>query len=97
MDFTKITGDNLFRPFLINSAYTLMNRQNEDVFFRTEVQADYLNNAYGIKENFIDTRMSADASIFLVDVGKEYNNENIIKRGKEYLNYFSNLKKRSYS
>ncbi|ACB86259.1 hypothetical protein [Natranaerobius thermophilus] len=91
MDYTNFSSNPLFDVILLNSAHTIMGMMGEDGFFRTDVEANYLNRAFGITDGFIDTRMSADASIFLLDAGKEFQREDWVQAGTNYVDYFNKV------
>ncbi|WP_025027175.1 copper amine oxidase N-terminal domain-containing protein [Caldalkalibacillus mannanilyticus] len=88
MDMYKQNPHPLIKIALDNAAFTLMVQQGEDGFWRTEPNVAYLNRAFGLGENFIDTRMSADASIFLLDYYELYGSDKALEKAKNFTNYF---------
>ena len=78
----------LIEDFIHNAKFSLFAMQGEDGFWRTELSAAYLNRAYKLGPNFIDTRFSVDASLFLVKYGLMFNDDEAVNKGKQFKNYF---------
>lgn len=75
-----------------NAAYTLIQNQDKDGFWYSGISVSYLNKSYQLGPEFIDTRMSVDASLFLLRYGQMFDNEKAIKCGMNFKNYFYMLK-----
>jgi hypothetical protein len=89
MDVYKQTPHPLYKLMIDNAAFTLIKEQGQDGFWRTEPNVAYLNRAFGLGEKFIDTRMSADASIFLLDYYQLFGNEEAKSKAMNFTRYFS--------
>lgn len=89
MDMHKQNPHPLYKAVIDNAAFTLMKTQGEDGFWRTTPNVAYLNRAFGLGENFIDTRMSADASIFLLDYYHLTGNQEALAKAAAFGNYFT--------
>jgi len=89
MDIYKQNPHPLYKIALENAAFTLMKTQGKDGFWRTEPNVAYLNRAFGLGERFIDTRMSADASIFLLDYYEWFGVEEALDKAEKFTHYFS--------
>lgn len=94
LETLQIEQNRLFEDFIHNAKFTLISMQDADGFWRMGINAAYLNRAYDLGPDFIDTRMSVDASLFLLRYGLMYNDKEAIAKSKEFKNYFSMLKKK---
>ncbi|MFX0560646.1 stalk domain-containing protein [Tepidibacillus infernus] len=88
----QIKPNRLLEDFVDNAKFTLIKMQREDGFWRAGVNAAYLNRAYGLGPNYIDTRMSVDASLFLIRYGLMYDDQEALEKGMQFKNYFKQLK-----
>lgn len=88
MDSYKQNTHPLFKAILDNAAFTLMIIQGEDGFWRTPPNVAYLNRAFSLGEEFIDTRLSADAAIFLTNYYELFGGEEVLHKATQFTNYF---------
>lgn len=88
------SSSRLLEDFVHNAKFTLIQMQGNDGFWRTEMNVAYLDRSYGLGDNFIDTRMSVDASLFLLRYGILYDDEKAIEKGIAFKKYFKLLKEK---
>jgi hypothetical protein len=89
IDAYKQSPHPLLKIFLDNAMYTLVKQQGSDGFWRTKPNAAYLNRAFGLGGRFIDTRMSADASIFLLDYYYQFGSSVALEKAAAFARYFA--------
>lgn len=92
LDSLKVQPCRLLEDFVHSAKFTLVKTRGNDGFWRTGVDVAYLNHAYNLGPNFIDTRMSVDASFFLVKYGLMFNNWDAVTKGAEFKNFFLKMK-----
>lgn len=88
----QVVENRLLEDIVHNAAYTLIQNQDKDGFWHSGISVSYLNKSYQLGPEFIDTRMSVDASLFLLRYGQMFDNEKAIKCGMNFKNYFYMLK-----
>ena len=92
METLEIADCRLLEDVVHSASYTLLKNQGEDGFWHSDVSVNYLNKAYQLGAGYIDTRMSVDASLFLLKFGLKYNDKLAIDKAKAFKEYFNLLK-----
>ena len=92
MEALAVQDNRLAEDLVHNAKFTLVRLMGEDSFWRAGVNVAYLNKAYSLGPNYIDTRMSVDASLFLVRYGQKFNDPDAIAKGKHFKEFFKLLK-----
>lgn len=92
MEALSVTDNRLVEDFVHSAKFTLVKLMGKDYYWRAGMNVAYLNRAYDMGPNYIDTRMSVDASLFLVRYGLHFNDQDAISRGKHFKEFFRMLK-----
>ncbi len=92
----QIKKNRLLEDFVHNAAFTLISRQEADGFWYGGINVAYLNRAYQLGPDYIDTRMSVDASMFLLKYGLLFNDKEAIYAGKRFKKYFIMMREKGY-
>lgn len=92
LETLQVRPHRLLEDFVHNARFTLAERQGTDGFWRADPDAAYLNRAYGLGAGYIDTRMSVDASLFLVRYGLLFDDGDAVAAGSRFKRYFTMMK-----
>ena len=92
LDALKVQKSPLLDDFVHSAKFTLLKIQRKDGFWRTGLNVAYLNRAYNLGPDYIDTRMSVDASLFLVKYGLMFNDQESKSQGAHFKQFFSLMK-----
>lgn len=84
----QVTKNRLLEDLIHNAVYTLIHNQDDDGFWHSGTSVAYLNKAYQLGSEYVDTRMSVDASLFLLRYGKIFSSEEAIECGTNFKKYF---------
>ncbi|MGI6554135.1 MAG: stalk domain-containing protein [Bacillota bacterium] len=92
LDALNVQDCRLFEDFVHSAKFTLVKLQGRDGFWRSGINVAYLNRAYSLGPNFIDTRMSVDASLFLLRYGLMFGDQDAVNRGAHFKKFFTMMK-----
>lgn len=85
----------LLESFVHSAKFTLVRLMGADLYWRAGLNVAYLNQAYSLGPNYIDTRMSVDASWFLVRYGLKFDDRDAVARGSHFKEFFKMLKSKN--
>jgi hypothetical protein len=92
MDSLNTHSHPLLEALVHNARFTLFEMLGEDNYWRSGVNVTYLNRSYNLGPNYIDTRMSVDASLFLLRYGFYFGDEEAVRQGAWFKNFFVSRK-----
>lgn len=92
LDVLNVQTSRLLEDLVHSAKFTLVKLRGKDGFWRSGINVAYLNRAYSLGPNYIDTRMSVDASLFLVRYGLMFGDSDALNKGAHFKQYFSSLK-----
>lgn len=94
LETLQVKHHRLLEDVVHNAKFTLVKWLGRNRFWHAGLDAAYLNRAYGLGRNYIDTRMSVDASLFLIRYGLMFDDQEAIEKGKQFKQYFLMLKEK---
>lgn len=92
LDALYVHPSRLLEDFVHSGKFTLLKLRGSDGYWRSGLNVAYLNKSYGLGPNYIDTRMSVDASLFLVKYGLMFNDQDAVNKGAHFKQFFSMVK-----
>jgi len=92
LDSLNVMPSRLLEDFVHSAKFTLVKMRGNDGYWRSGLNVAYLDRAYNLGPNYIDTRMSVDASLFLLKYGSMFNDWDAVNKGAWFKNFFLKMK-----
>ncbi len=92
LDSLNTVADPLPEALVHNARFTLFELRGQDNYWRPGVNVTYLNRSYNLGPDYIDTRMSVDASLYLLRYGLRYGDGEAVNQGTWFKNFFLSRK-----